>query len=814
MRRFIPVAAMLSLLAAGPIAFAQGSLEAQFRNPPKPATGLLSPEGFPLSPAGTPQQMRQLILRAFADAGMATFRPELEGGKGKLTDQPWWGYVEPLAQLRARLGVLQQVGRRAVRVMVLLPPDGLAPSGTELAGLTKEIGERLNSLQVGFGLLKDDEGIGNWAAGAAKGKALILPAGARLGADGRQAVTALLNGGTKVIAVRALPEADAGWVEQTFGVKPGTQVGDPVRVQGNALFIPGDLGPLTQILRGAQCEDLFLYPPWPAMRSAAFVKADDPGVTWRLLYNSAPEACHTYVTLYQSCEPELWNPETGTVAVAPGYRMTEAGTTILPLVLPPEGAVVVVSRRAAPSGGDDHHVTQAPGLERVSVTQQGARFVVRALARLNGTHRVMLADGRKAQVEVQRLPTPLLIDGGWSFRTSQPFKRQPSEIAQAYVRALHEGDDPKGWSAPDADLTGWDLAKIGDPLPSLAPVWHAKWLLFNGDGEVRYFRRTLDLQAPIKSATVTITADNAYELYVNGQKVGADGDWYTAETYGVATLLKQGPNVIAVRVSNEGSIAGLLCEASIALENGDLVRVATDKTWRMVKTPGDGWQAVNFDDARWDAPEEGGAPPGASPWGEVPGLPPEPNTGREIWYRIDLPPGAGGLRLPDGTIVLKLWLDGREAGVAAALPRLNGARKMVLVVRGPEPLKPPVLCDSDPSQILPGDWSTQGLAGYVGEAHYDRVIDLPAEYAKERLFLDLGQVGVCAQVQLNGKDAGTRVFMPFVFDLGRNVKPGKNRIHIAVANTLAGADPVQKAPGGIIGPVRIVAYREVEAVVE
>jgi len=813
MRRFIPVAAMLPLLAAGPITFAQGTLAAQFRNPPQPATGLLSSEGLPLSPAATPQQMRQLILRAFADAGMATFRPELEGG-GKLTDQPWWGYLEPLTQLRARLGVLQQAGSRTVKVMVLLPPDGLAPSGAELAGLTAEIGGRLNSLQVGFGLLKDDEGIGNWAAGAMKGKALILPAGARLGADGRQAVTALLNGGTKAIAVRALPEADADWVEQTFGIKPGTQVGDAVRAQGNALFISDDLGPLTQILRGAQCEDLFLYPPWPAMRSATFVKADDPGVTWRLLYNSASEACHTYVTLYQKCEPELWDPETGTIAVAPGYRVTEAGTTILPLALPPEGAMVIMSGRPAPSAGDDHHVTQAPGLERVAVTQQGKRVVVRALARLNGTHRVMLADGHKAQVEVQGLPTPLVIDGGWSFRTSQPFKRQPSEIAQAYVRALHEGDDPKGWSAPDADLSGWDLVKIGDPLPSLAPVWHAKWLLFGGDGEVRYFRRKFDLQAPVKSAAVTITADNAYELQVNGQKVGADGDWYTAETYDVATLLKQGPNVIAVRVSNEGSIAGLLCEASIALENGDLVRVATDKTWRMVKTPRDGWPATDFDDSGWGDPEEGGAPPGASPWGEVPGLPPEPNTGREIWYRLDLPPGAGVLRLPEGTIVLHLWLDGREVGVAGRPPTLSGARKMVLVVKGPEPLKPRILCDSDPAQIMIGDWSNQGLAGYVGEAHYDRVIDLPEEYAKERLFLDLGQVGVCARVQVNGRDVGTRVCAPYVFDLGKNVRPGNNRVHVTVANALASGDPTQKAPAGVIGPVRIVVCREVEMVVE
>ena len=813
MNRLLAPAALLLALAASALSAAD-DLPARFAKPPKPSAELLAATGIPLPAEATPRLMRQLVLRAFADAQVAAFGPELEGG-GKLAAEPWWGYVEPIAELRARLAVLSGAGVRTARVMVLAPPEGLAPGGMALAGLTKEIGDRLNSLQVGFGILQDDQDLGNWAAGAGPKKALILPAGVKLGADGRQAVTALLNGGTKVIAVRALPEADAAWVEQTFGIKPGAAVKDPVVEKGNAVLLSGDLAPLTQVLRAGRCEDLFLYPPWPGMRSAYFVSADDPGIVWYLLYNSAANAAHTYVTLYKACEPELWDPETGSIQVAPGYRVTGEGTTILPLALPPEGAAIVMCRRGPRPAGEDHHVAQAPGLEQVAVSEQGGKLTVRGLARLNGTHRIMLADGRKAQVKVEGLPTPLALDGGWSFRTAQPFKRQPTEIAQAYVRALHEGDDSKGWSAREADLAGWDLVKIGEPLPSLAPVWHAKWLLFGGDGEVRYFRRAFDLPAAAESATVTLTADNAYQLYLNGEEIASDNDWYKAETYEVTIALKPGPNVIAIRVDNQGSAAGLLCEARIRLKNGDAIRLATDKTWRMAKDPGEGWQTVGFDDSKWGASEEGGSPPGAAPWGEVSGLPPEMNTGREIWYRLDLPPGAAVLRLPPGATVSHLWLDGREAGVAGRLPQLGGARKMVLVVKGPEPLKPPILCDSDPAQILIGDWVTQGLAGYVGEAHYDRVIDLPDEYAKEHLFLDLGEVGVCARVQINGKDAGTRVCTPFVFDLSQNVRPGKNRLHITVADTLADADTTKTPPpAGIIGPVRVVAYREVEAVVE
>ncbi len=809
-----PLLAALSFVLAASAVSAPDDLATRFAKPPKPGAEFVAANGIPLPAEATPRLMRQLVLRAFADAQVAAFQPDLEGG-AKLASEPWWGYVEPIAELRARLAVLSSAGVRTARVMVLAPAGGLAPGGRARAGLTKEIGDRLNSLQVGFGILQDDKDLSTWAAGAGPKKALILPVGAKLGAEGRQAVTALLTGGTKIIAVRALPEADAAWVEQTFGLKSGAEVKDPIVEHGNAVFVSGDLGPLTQVLRGARCEDLFLYPPWSGMRSAYFVSQSDPGVDWYLLYNSAANAAHTYVTLYKACEPELWDPETGRIPVAPGYRVTGDGTTILPLALPPEGAVIIMCRRGPRPAGEDHHVAQAPGLEQIAVSEQGGKLVVRGLARLNGTHRIMLADGRKAEVKVEGLPTPLVLDGGWSFGTTQPFKRQPTEIAQGYVRALHDGDDSQGWSAPDADLAGWDLVKIGEPLPSLAPVWHAKWLLFSGDKEVRYFRRRFDLAAPVKTATVTLTADNAYELYVNGRKIGADGDWYKAETYDVAGVLKPGANVIAVRVDNLDGAAGLLCEARIALQNGDAIRLATDKTWRTAKDPGEGWPAADFDDSKWGPPEEGGSPPGAAPWGDVPGLPPEPNTGREIWYRFDLPPGAAGLRLPPGTVVLHIWLDGKEASAAGAAAQLGGARKVVLVVQGPEPLQPPILCDSDPAQILIGDWATQGLAGYTGEAHYDRVIDLPDEYAKEHLFLDLGEVGVCARVQINGRDAGTRVCTPFVFDLGRNVRPGKNRLHITVADTLANADTTKTPPpAGVIGPVRLVPYREVEAAVE
>jgi hypothetical protein len=201
------------------------------------------------------------------------------------------------------------------------------------------------------------------------------------------------------------------------------------------------------------------------------------------------------------------------------------------------------------------------------------------------------------------------------------------------------------------------------------------------------------------------------------------------------------------------------------------------------------------------------------------GLPPEPNTGREVWYRFDLPPGAARVRLAEGAKPLRLYVDGQEVPLTGASAQLRSVaterplRRAALVVQGPQPLQPPITVDADPTQILVGDWATQGLAGYVGEATYERTIGLPSEYAGQHLFLDLGQVGVAARVEIDGKPAGTRAYPPYVFDLGQSLKPGPNRLRIAVANTLASAAKGAQVPAGILGPVRMVAYREVEVVV-
>ena len=770
-----------------------------------PAHGLLTPgqpAAYLLTPGTTPETMRHLLLM-HALVGEGCYFGERFGDGSPVSAQPYWSRVKSLEALAEGLEATTRSGRAASVAVVAPWTSPYEVSDAETAAL-RGVLNQLIEMQTGYRVIAARDLVvdanGRLRLDGQPIKAVVLPRVRIEQPETVEVIGRLLAGGTKVIATHNLPKGPEGvaWVEETFGVKSIDDIDDAVFAKGNAVVIPAELDRLAPLLNAMQCEDLFLYPPSRDVVTARC--APDGETETSLLYNSSAMPVDTYLTIYRKCAPVVQDLETGDSRPAPGYRHTEAGTTLLPLVLAPQQVVALLCP-LAPAGMDDDHIAQAPGLEQVQLLRREGKPVVAGLARLNGTHTVMLADGRKGKVKVEGLPPELLIDGAWRFSTKTPFARQPAQINQARVRAAREGDDTSRWMAADLDDANWDLLRVGDPLPSLLPKWHAKWLTFTGDGEVRHYRRTFDLPGPVKSATVTVTADNAYELYVNGQRVGADGDWYKAETYDIAATLSSGANAIAVKAINEGSFGGMLAEAAIALEDGAFVRVGTDADWRVSRDAPEGWHATGFDDSAWATPEVGSPPPMA-PWGDVPGLPPEPNTGREIWYRFDLPPGAARLQYPPGTQALRLYLDGREADPHADLGQASGA---ALVIAGPEPLREPIACPADSEQILLGDWATQGLKGYAGEATYERMIDLPAEYAKERLFLDLGEVGVCVSVSLNGKDLGTRLCRPFRFDLGEHVKRGRNRLQITVANTLS-----PEALAGLIGPIALQPYREVE----
>jgi hypothetical protein len=107
-----------------------------------------------------------------------------------------------------------------------------------------------------------------------------------------------------------------------------------------------------------------------------------------------------------------------------------------------------------------------------------------------------------------------------------------------------------------------------------------------------------------------------------------------------------------------------------------------------------------------------------------------------------------------------------------------------------------------------GSWrEVPGWRTYAGTGRYETSFELPAELVRDDigLLLELGTVHELADVQVNGRKAGTAWFPPFVIDLTGHVRPGRNLLRIDVPNLLKNhLEPGDyRRPSGLVGPVRI-----------
>jgi len=201
---------------------------------------------------------------------------------------------------------------------------------------------------------------------------------------------------------------------------------------------------------------------------------------------------------------------------------------------------------------------------------------------------------------------------------------------------------------------------------------------------------------------------------------------------------------------------------------------------------------------------------------------PSPEATREIkagmrWYRLDVPPGAVGMNrvdLPPGS---RVFLNGQALSTQGPEWRFSSLRETGNVVA----MKIPAGHDlTDPVLFIPGTtpfqlavWAKTALRFYSGSASYERQVTLPASYFGEnkQIILDCGKVGVVADVWINNKFVGTKVWQPYRFDLTKFAHPGTNDLKIVVTNTMSNGTDVGERFSllgnididGLVGPVKI-----------
>jgi len=168
---------------------------------------------------------------------------------------------------------------------------------------------------------------------------------------------------------------------------------------------------------------------------------------------------------------------------------------------------------------------------------------------------------------------------------------------------------------------------------------------------------------------------------------------------------------------------------------------------------------------------------------------PAGQSAKALRLQVAIPPGAQSFLMPRFEGPVQVRIDGRfqraaPAGQPVRLPA--GARQLEFDTnQGGEP-EAPVRFKTGPVRSELFRWTGTPLSHYSGTAVYERDIEVPRFAAGEKVVLDLGMVGLAAEVWVNGKSAGQRAWRPFRFDLTKNVKPGRNRLRIVVANSDAG----------------------------
>jgi hypothetical protein len=101
-----------------------------------------------------------------------------------------------------------------------------------------------------------------------------------------------------------------------------------------------------------------------------------------------------------------------------------------------------------------------------------------------------------------------------------------------------------------------------------------------------------------KNATITITADDAYELYFNGSLLGSDSNWRDVESFRVSI---DETFTIAVKAwDNHKVIAGLSVVIDFDDEERPDIYTNNSSGWILTaETPSDGWNQAGYDVTGW-----------------------------------------------------------------------------------------------------------------------------------------------------------------------------------------------------------------------
>ncbi len=121
----------------------------------------------------------------------------------------------------------------------------------------------------------------------------------------------------------------------------------------------------------------------------------------------------------------------------------------------------------------------------------------------------------------------------------------------------------------------------------------------NAIGGTCYFRRIFDLTQP-ESGEVQITADESYELFVNGRQVAGGKNWRVLDVHDVTKYLTPGRNVVAIKATKTtAGPAGIAARVLVKAAGNTSVGYLSNASWRTSRQEFPQWSAARFNDVQW-----------------------------------------------------------------------------------------------------------------------------------------------------------------------------------------------------------------------
>ncbi len=370
--------------------------------------------------------------------------------------------------------------------------------------------------------------------------------------------------------------------------------------------------------------------------------------------------------------------------------------------------------------------------------------------------------------------------------------------------------------------------QVTERQPETQPEWvGVRQPAADGDWSVR---REVVTAGAARRVRLSFAAHGHVELLVNGRRATVEGDFNPYARYGqqeldITPLWRAGANEMVIRFPERGGAERALVDGEAELTGGATVAFATGPGW----IDGAGRPAARFPTAGsteplWIRPRAHPLP--GVDWlmpDSVPETAPLPlllapeDARHPVWFRFELPVGATAVRLAAAGPA-RAWVSGQEVevhrGAAEFAPQPAGALCAVRVEpEAPAPeaaaLTEPIRIRTAPAQGPLGDWRTAlHLPHHSGVVEYETEV----EGAAARAWLDLGYVRGTAQVWVDGRDLGVRLWHPYHFDLQDAWGPGRHRLRVRVTNTLGAHYEIGRptslvgkgqGAGGMFGPVRL-----------